>query len=43
VGEMNWKSIKVRNDLTVVVLYTKDMRDSAMQNILGGMFPELQA
>jgi len=43
VGEMSWKSIRVRNDLTVLVLYTKDMRESAMQNILGGMFPELQA
>ncbi|MDT8282532.1 MAG: hypothetical protein RQ982_06915 [Gammaproteobacteria bacterium] len=40
---MSWKSINVRNDLTVLVLYTKDMRNSAMKNILGGIFPELQA
>lgn len=43
VDEMNWKMIEVREDLTVIVLYTDDMRESAMQNILGEMLPELQA
>ena len=37
------KIIEVRDDLTVIVLYTDDMRESAMQNILGEMLPELQA
>ena len=43
VDEMNWKMIEVREDLTVIVLYTDDMRESAMQNILGEMLPESQA
>jgi hypothetical protein len=42
VGEMNWKLIKARDDLTVIVLYTRDMRESAIQNVLGEMFSELQ-
>ena len=43
VDEMNWKMIEVRKDLTVIVLYTDDMRESAIQNILGEMLPRLQA
>jgi len=43
VDKMNWKMIEVRENLTVIVLYTDDMRESAMQNILGEMLPELQA
>lgn len=43
VDKMNWKMIKVREDMTVIVLYTDDMRESAIQNILGEMLPELQA
>jgi hypothetical protein len=42
VGEMNWKSIDLREDLTLIVLYTDDMRESAMQNILNEMLPELR-
>jgi len=43
VDEMNWRMIEIREDMTVIVLYTDDMRESAMQNILGEMLPELQA
>lgn len=41
VDEMNWKLIKIREDLTVIVLYTDNMRESAIQNILEKMLPEL--
>ena len=43
IDEMNWKMIEVRDDLTVIVLYADNMRESAMQNILGEMLPELHA
>jgi len=43
IDEMNWKLIKIRDEMTLIVLYSNDMRDSAVQNILGEMLPELQA
>jgi hypothetical protein len=41
--DMRWRLLKVRDDLTVIVLYTQDMRETAVQNILQGMLPELSA
>lgn len=43
VDDMGWKMIEVREGLTVIVLYTHDMRASAIQAILSGMLPGLQA
>jgi len=43
VNKMNWKMIDIRDNLTVIVLYTDDMRESAIQNILSDMLPEFQA
>ncbi len=43
VDDINWKLIKVRNDLTLIVLYTQDMREKAVQHILSEMLPELRA
>ena len=43
IDEMNWKLIKIRDEMTLIVLYSNDMRDSAVQNILDEMLPELQA
>ena len=40
---MNWQLIKVRDDLSLVVLRTADMREQAVKRILGGLLPELQA
>lgn len=39
---MHWKLIKVRKNLSVIVLYTPDMRETAVQDILQKMLPELQ-
>lgn len=41
--QMNWKLLQVREDLTLIVMYTHDMREEAVQNILGEMLPELHA
>lgn len=41
--QMNWKFIKVRDDLTLIVMHTHDMREQAVRHILGEMLPELQA
>lgn len=40
---MNWKLLKVRDNLTVIVLYSHDMREKAVQYILGEILPELHA
>jgi len=40
--EMNWKLVKVRDNLTLIVLYSHDMREQAVQHIIGEMLPELQ-
>jgi len=42
VDDINWKLIKVRDDLTLVVLYTQNMREKAVQHILSEMLPELR-
>jgi len=41
VEDMNWKLLKVRNNLTLIVLYTHDMREKSVQHILHEMLPEL--
>jgi hypothetical protein len=41
--KINWKIINVRDDLTLIVMHTHDMREEAIQNILDNMLPELQA
>ena len=42
-GEMNWKLIEVRDGLTVVALYTVNMRESSVRQILDKMLPVLNA
>ncbi len=39
--EMNWKLVKVRHNLTLIVLYSHDMREKAVQHIIGEMLPEI--
>jgi len=41
--QIKWKIINVRDDLTLIVMHTHDMREEAIQNILDNMLPELQA
>ena len=41
VDDMNWKLVKVRSDLTLVVLYSQDMREKSVLHILHEMLPEL--
>jgi len=41
-NDMNWKLLKVRKNLTLVVLYTHDMREKSVQHILNEMLPELE-
>lgn len=41
VDNMNWKFIKVRDNLSLIVLYTEDMREQSVQKILNGLLPEL--
>jgi len=43
VDKMNWKLIKVRRDLSLIVMYSDDMRETAVSDILHQMLPELQA
>jgi len=38
---MNWKLLKVRDNLILIVLYSHDMREKAVQYILGEILPEL--
>lgn len=40
---MNWKLLKVGNDLTLIVMYTQDMRETAVEQILAEILPSLQA
>jgi len=42
VDDINWKLLNVRNDLTVIVLYTQDMREKAVQHILSEMLAEFE-
>ena len=40
--DMNWKLLKVRKNLTLIVLYTQDMREKSVKHILNEMLPELE-
>ncbi|RDH84874.1 MAG: hypothetical protein DIZ80_05260 [endosymbiont of Galathealinum brachiosum] len=40
--DMNWKLVKVRDDLTVIVLYSHDMREKAVLHIMREMLPEFE-
>ena len=40
--EMNWKLVKVRDNLTLIVLYSHDMREQAVRHIIAEMLPEWQ-
>ncbi len=41
--KMNWKLLKIRDDLTVVAMYTHDMREKSVQVILENILPEYSA
>lgn len=41
-NDMNWRLLKVRKNLTLVVMYTQDMREKSVQHILNEMLPELE-
>ena len=43
INDMNWRLVKVRKNLTLIVLYTQDMRKKSVQQILHEMLPELEA
>lgn len=43
VEKMNWKLIKIRRDLSLIVMYSDDMTEKAVSDILHQMLPELQA
>ncbi len=43
VDDMNWKLLKVADDLTLVVLYTQDMREKSVDFILDEMLAGLEA
>ena len=40
---MNWKLLEVHTGLTLIVMYTHDMRESAVEQILDELLPHLQA
>jgi len=40
--DMNWKLLKVRENLTLIVLYTRDMCEKSVLHILNEMLPELE-
>ena len=42
VNELNWSLIKVRDDLTLIVMHSNDMREAAIQHILAEMLPDLK-
>ena len=43
IDDMKWKLVKVRDDLTLIVMYTSEMREKSLQFILDKMLPELMA
>ena len=43
IDDMKWKLVKVRDDLTLIVMYTSEMREKSVQFILDKMLPELLA
>ncbi len=42
VDDMNWTLVKVRENLTVIVLYSFDMREKSVLHILDEMLPEFE-
>jgi len=40
-GHMKWRLVKIREDLTLIVMHTFDMRNQSVQHILAGILPEL--
>ena len=42
-NELNWKIIYIRENISVLVMYTQDMREEAIQKILHGMLPDMIA
>lgn len=42
VEDIHWKLLQVRDDLTVIVLYTRDMREKSVRHILNEMLPQLE-
>ncbi len=42
VENMNWKLVNVREDLTLIVLYTQDMREKSVLYILDELLPDLE-
>ena len=40
---MHWRLMNVGDDLTLIVMYTEDMRESAVEHILAEILPSLQA
>lgn len=41
--KMHWRMLNVRDDLTLIVMYTDDMRKSSVEHILAEILPGLQA
>lgn len=39
INDLHWKLLQVRENLTVIVLYTQDMKISGVQKLLGTMLP----
>lgn len=42
-NSMNWRLLKVRDNLTLLVMFTEDMREAAVEQILDKILPHLQA
>ena len=42
-NSMNWRLLKVSENLTLIVLFTEDMREAAVEQILDKILPHLQA
>jgi len=40
---MRWKVLESNRDITVVVMYTEDMREHAVDKIINKMLPNLVA
>lgn len=41
-NSMNWRLLRVRDNLTVIVMFTDDMREAAVEQILDRILPHLQ-
>ncbi|MCW9046898.1 MAG: hypothetical protein OQK46_02370 [Gammaproteobacteria bacterium] len=40
--DLNWRLLKVRENLTLIVFYTHDMREKSVLHILNEMLPEIE-